>query len=48
MPQTIAAIIHPEDTEPDEGANAVKWYNRNDYEQISHNYGTAVHYVSSR
>ena len=24
MPQTIAAIIHPADTEPDEGAAAVK------------------------
>ena len=48
MPQTIAAIIHPEDTEPDEGATAVKRYNRIDYEQISHSYGTAVQYVSSR
>ena len=47
MPQTIAAIIHPEDTEPDEGATAVKRYNRIDYEHISHSYGTAAHYVSS-
>ena len=44
MPQTIAAIIHPEDTEPDESATAVKRYNRIDYEQISHSYGTTAHY----
>ena len=30
IPQAIAAIIHPEDTEPDEGATAVKRYNRID------------------
>ena len=48
MSQTIAAIIHPEDIEPDEGTTAVKRYNRTDYEQISHSYGTAAHYVSSR
>ena len=48
MPQTIAAIIHPEDTEPDKDATAVKRYNRIDYEQISDSYGTAAHYVSSR
>ena len=47
MPQTIAAMIHPEDTEPDEGATAVKRYNRINYEHISHSYGTAAHYVSS-
>ena len=28
IPQAIAAIIHPEDTESDEGATAVKRYNR--------------------
>ena len=28
IPQAIAAIIHPVDTEPDEGATAVKRYNR--------------------
>ena len=48
MPQTIAAIIHPEDTESDEGAAALKRYNRIDYELISPSYGTAAHYVSSR
>ena len=48
MPQAIAAIIHPENTEPDEGTTAVKRYNRIDYELISHSYGTAAHYVSSR
>ena len=36
IPQAIAAIIHPEDTEPDEGTTAVKQYNRIDYELISH------------
>ena len=40
----IAAILHPEDTEPDESATAVKRYNRIDYEQISHSYGTTAHY----
>ena len=48
MPQAIAAIIHPADTKPDEGATVVKRYNRIDYELISHSYGTVVHYVSSR
>ena len=48
IPQAIAAIIHPEDTEPDEGATAVKRYNRIDYELISHSYDTVVHYVPSR
>ena len=48
IPQAIAAIIHPEDTEPDEGATAVKRYNRIDYELISHSYGAVVHYVPSR
>ena len=38
----------PEDTEPDKGSTAVKRYNRIDYEQIGHSYGTAAHYVSSR
>ena len=40
-------MVHPGDTEPNEGATAVKRYNRIDYELISHSYGTAVHYVSS-
>ena len=35
MPQTRAAKIHPEDTEPGEGAIAVKRYNRVDYEQTA-------------
>ena len=48
IPQAIAAMIHPDDTEPDEGATAVKQYNRIDYELISHSYGTTTHYVSSR
>ena len=48
IPQAIAAVIQPEDTEPDEGATAVKRYNRIDYELISHSYGTVVHYVPSR
>ena len=48
MPQAIAAIVHPEDTEPVKGITAVKRYNRIDYELISHSYGTAAHYVSSR
>ena len=48
MPLTIAAIIHPEDTEPDQGNAVVTWYNQINYEQIRHSYGTAVHYVSSR
>ena len=48
MPQAIAAIIHPEDPEPDEGATAVKRYNSIDHELISYSYGTAAHYVSSR
>ena len=47
IPQAIAAIIHPEDTEPDEGTTAVKRYNRIDYELIGHSYGTVVHYVPS-
>ena len=46
MSQASAAIIHPQDTEPDEGA--MKRYNRIDNKLISHSYGTAVHYVSSR
>ena len=48
MPQGIATIIHPDDTEPDEGGTALRQYNRIDYELISHCYGTAAHYVSSR
>ena len=42
IPQAIAAIIHPGDTEPDEGATAVKRYNRIDYELIGHSYGTVM------
>ena len=44
MPQAIAAIIHLEGTEPDEGTTAAKRYNHIDYEQINHSYGYAAHY----
>ena len=48
MPQIIAAIIHPKDTEPDEGATAVKRYNRIDYELIRHRRSLCVIQVETR